>query len=108
MLMEAHGHLTLYLGAWFVILDFENADWHVPINARCRHFVAIQMREHVFQLTVLPRGLYITSRVLTKMMKPVAWVLSHQGVEILETSTTGSSKHSTTFSLKLNSTSLCQ
>lgn len=73
----------------------KSAYWHIPIALRFRQFLAIQMEAQVFQVTVLPFGLNIVLTVFTKMMKPVARALSHQGVEGLTycTLTTGCFKH---------------
>lgn len=83
MLMIIQVQLALHASAWFITLILEKPYRHIPISSRYRHFLAVQVRDTAVQFTVLPFSLDIAPRVLTKMMKPVAQVLSHLGVEIL-------------------------
>lgn len=83
MLTESRVRLILQAGACFATLTPQSAYWHVPTVLRIQQFLAIQYEDHVRQFMVLPFGLNITRRVFTKMMRPVAQALSHQGVEVL-------------------------
>lgn len=81
--MTAKIHLALRLGAWFITHTLQNAYWHIPIDPRCKHFLAVQMEDTILQFTAVLFGLNIAPPVLTKIMKPMAHALSHLRIKIL-------------------------
>ena len=52
-------------------MDLKDAFLHIPIHESFRKFLRFQWLESLFEWKVLPFGLKCSSRVLTKVLKPV-------------------------------------
>lgn len=64
-------------------LDLENTWRHIPVYHGYRPFLAVQLGRTILQFAVLHFALTIAPWVFTKMIKPGAQALSHQGDEVL-------------------------
>ena len=69
---------------WFLAsIGLKDAYWHVPIHKASRPYLAFSAGFQEFQFRVLPLGLNIAPRVLTKTLRPVHARLASEGVNIL-------------------------
>lgn len=62
---------TLGLGDWFIILDLQNACFHVAVHLSHRYFLQFIVGKDHYQYRVLPFSLLTTPKVFEKVLSVV-------------------------------------
>ena len=70
-------------GDWFFSMDLEDAYFHIQIAPHHRPFLRFAFKGQAYQYTVLPFGLSLAPRTLTKCMDAALTPLRQRGVRVL-------------------------
>ena len=80
---------ALDTGYWMVVLNVQDAYFHIPVLQAHKHYLRFTVGEQHFQFDVLPFGLTSAPQVFTKVMAWLQLIFGGQRSQSSLTSTTG-------------------
>ena len=69
-------------GDWFVVIDLQDAYFHISIHPQHQKYLRFYFQDTIFQFSALPFGLCTAPRTFTKCMAPVAAYLRLHNIAI--------------------------